>query len=145
MFNYAQLQWKLHKLARVWDHVDAANEARLKEARDSKALAEVIAEINREIAADYFEHEDDVRRAHTKYLLAEASRLIVPIPDREEENTWRMTFSGHQVLTETGINTLRAAVRAERKARLEIFLMWVPGVVGLLGAAIGLASILIKK
>ena len=48
-------------------------------------------------------------------------------------------------LTEKGVIRVRSIVRAEHKANLEIFLMWVPGVVGLIGAAIGLASILIRK
>jgi hypothetical protein len=55
-------------------------------------------------------------------------------------------------LTPAGFAQLRAAIRAERKARAEetkaradLFAMWVPGIVGILGALIGLASILVGK
>jgi hypothetical protein len=49
------------------------------------------------------------------------------------------------VLSRAGINELRSAIRAEKKARVERFLMWAPGITGILGAAIGLAAILIGK
>jgi hypothetical protein len=145
MFDYLQLRWKLWKLARVWDGIEGANGARIEEAKKRKATRDELYEIDQESGRDYFEYQDDVRAAHTRYLLSKASHLILPIPEREEKTMWQDDHMGRTSLTELGINTVRSAVRAERKARLEMFLMWVPGIVGILGASIGLAAILMGK
>jgi hypothetical protein len=97
-----------------------------------------------EIAGDYWENRDQVRKAHTRYLLKKSSHLIVPLPDRDEA-MWDHDDTGHSYLTDAGINTARAAIRAEKKARIEMILMWVPGVVGILGTLVGLAAILVRK
>ena len=55
---------------------------------------------------------------------------------------WEKDDPNHVFLTERGINHMRALVRGERKAQADLFLMWMPGVVGILGALIGLAAIL---
>jgi hypothetical protein len=142
MFDYLQLRWKLWKLARVWDGIEGANNARLAQAKEQKASRDDLREIDEESAHDYFEYQDDVRAAHSRFLVSRASQLIVPIPERADKTMWEDDKMGRTSLTELGINTVRAAVRAERKARLEMFLMWVPGVVGILGTLIGLAAVL---
>jgi len=58
---------------------------------------------------------------------------------------WDSEQGGFSYLSQLGINKLRADIRAERKARVELFLMWMPRVVGILGALIGLAAILVRK
>jgi len=145
MFGYLKLRWKLWKLRRVWDLTDEANTSRKEEAKKPKAPRDQLREIEQDGVLDYFEYQDSVRAAHTKYLLMTASQLIVPIPSPEEKAMWEESHAGRRDLTELGINTVRAAVRAERKARLEMFLMWVPGVVGILGALIGLVSVFFGK
>jgi hypothetical protein len=73
------------------------------------------------------------------------SRLLLPLPATSDETMWEKEGANYIYLTEHGINHLRAAIRVERKARVELFLMWMPGVVGILGALIGLAAILMQK
>jgi hypothetical protein len=94
---------------------------------------------------DWFQHQDDVRAAHSRFLVTKASEMILPIPNFEDKTMWRDDQMGRTCLTDLGTNALRAAVRTERKARLEMFLMWVPGVVGILGTLIGLAAILMGR
>ena len=55
---------------------------------------------------------------------------------------WEKEDPNDVFFTERGINHMRALVRAERKAQADLSLMWMPGVVGILGALIGLAAIL---
>jgi hypothetical protein len=142
MFDYLQLRWKLWKLARIWDDIEGASKARLEEARKRQASREELHEIDHDAAREYFEYQDDVRAAHSRFLTSKASQLILPIPERVDKAMWEEDYIGRTSLTELGINTVRSAVRAERKARLEMFLMWVPGVVGILGTLVGLAAIL---
>lgn len=103
-----------------------------------------IGSVEAEIASDYWENRDEVRKAHTTYLAKKASRLIVPAPERNEA-MWDPGSDGRSHLTDVGINAMRSAIRAEKKARLEIFLMWVPGIVGILGTLVGLAAVLMKR
>ena len=126
------------------NRIDGANKARLEEARTRKAPRDELQEIDHEAARDYFEYQDDVRVAHSRFLVSRASQLILPIPDHNDKAMWGEDYMGRHALTELGINTVRAAVRAERKARLEMFLMWVPGVLGILGTLIGLVTVLKK-
>ena len=145
MFDYLKLRWKLWKLTRVWERIETAQAARIGEAKKRGAKRDEIYEIDQEGALDWWQHLDDVRAAHSRFLIAKASEMILPIPKFDDKTMWKDDQMGRTTLTELGINTLRASVRAERKARLEMFLMWVPGVVGILGALIGLAAILTGK
>jgi hypothetical protein len=86
-----------------------------------------------------------LREALSDYLISEAYRLFIPLPDWDKQDKVGSGDTVKHVLTRDAINELRSAIRAEKKARVEQFLMWVPGIVGILGAAIGLASILIRK
>jgi hypothetical protein len=87
-----------------------------------------------------------IQEAQSEYLISEADRLLIPMPDWDDHNLWSVhADTDEHVLNRAGINELRSAIRLEKKARAERFLMWVPGIVGILGAAIGLASILIRK
>jgi hypothetical protein len=88
-----------------------------------------------------------VRRAMSDYLLAEADRLLVPLPDEDDEAMWTVESEGvgTPVLTRAGINAVRAAIRAEKKASSERFLMMTSGLVGLIGAVTGLVSVIIRK
>ena len=94
----------------------------------------------------YFYYREEIARLHSEHLVHQAVRLFIPIPSIDDEAMWKKSNTTNQFfMTEQAINQLRVAIRAERKARTEVFLMWVPGVIGLLGAAIGLAAILVKK
>jgi hypothetical protein len=81
------------------------------------------------------------------YLVSEADRLLIPLPDWDDENSWTTfnTDTVEHVLSRTGIDELRSKIRAEKKARADRFVMWVPGIVGILGALIGLAAILVGR
>jgi hypothetical protein len=81
------------------------------------------------------------------YLICEADRLLLPLPDDDEKN-WT-TFDGgegvERVLTRKGINEIRTAIRGELKARSERFLMLTSGLIGVIGAITGLVSVLVGK
>jgi hypothetical protein len=145
MFDYLQLRWKLWKLARIWDGIDGANKARKEEAKKGAEVRDKLQEIDQDTIRDYFEYQDDIRAAHSRFLVSKASQFILPIPDRNDKTMWEEDYMGRTSLTKLGINTVRSAVRAERKARVELFVMWMPGIVGILGALIGLAAILVGK
>jgi hypothetical protein len=147
VLDYIQLRWKLWRTHRSWSKLDAKYTAALEEAKKRKAAKDEIESVEAEFHADYFDYCEQVETAHSQFLCKRASRLIIPLPKFDDSDMWEDFHdgSGRHHLTETGINALRAAIRAERKARLDMFLMWVPGIVGILGALIGLVSVLSGK
>lgn len=104
MFDYLQLRWKLWKLARLWDGIEGANKARKEEARKGNADRDKLQEIDQDAMRDYFEHQADVREAHSRFLVSKASQLILPIPEREDEAMWEEDYIGRWSLTKLGIN-----------------------------------------
>jgi hypothetical protein len=145
MFEYLRFRWKLGQLERERRQLEKINAAKLKAARERKASAEEIHLLQDDGASDYFHFQDEIRKLHSRYLFTQASRLLLPRPSMSDDTMWEREGPNSFYLTELGINHLRAAIRAERKARVELFLMLMSGVVGILGALIGLAAILIGR
>jgi hypothetical protein len=120
-------------------------EVELKAAKKRKASADEIHLIENDGAGDYFHFQDEIKQLHSRYLTTQASRLLIPRPPMNDDEMWESDGPNRFFITEHGIDHMRAAIRAERKARVELFLMWMPGVVGILGALIGLVAVLTSK
>ncbi len=70
---------------------------------------------------------------------------MLPIPDHGDENLWkRCQYSNRSNLTEKGIAELRATIRREQKETREIYLPWIAGLIGLVGAITGLLAIILR-
>jgi hypothetical protein len=145
MFGYFGFRWELFRLERGMRQLGREGDARVAVAKSNNASAEEIHAIERDDAIEGFRFQDEIRQLHSRYICTQSAPLIIPRPDFKDETMWEKEGPNYIYLTEHGINHMRAAIRAERKARLEMFLMWVPGVVGILGTLIGLAAILTGK
>jgi hypothetical protein len=141
MIEYLRFRWRLWRWRRQYIEDERRTEAAVAAAK-ARGAGDQIDEIWGGSDAPVLRYK--VRRAMSDYLIAEADRLLIPLPDKGDEKIWENP-ERYPTLTKEGINQLRAMIRAERKARMELFVMWVPGVVGVLGALIGLASILVGK
>jgi hypothetical protein len=118
----------------------AVDDNRAAAAKRRGASEEEIRQLGAGEVYDQGSYEDAVRSLHTGHLWQEANRLIVPTPPPADETAWDWQQDDLR-LTDKGINDLRAAIRAEKKLRREVVLMWVPAIsalTGLAGAAIGL-------
>ena len=144
VLGYLRFRWWLYKVKREYRSRQRKNDAELARAKAAGRSGDDLNAIQSRAADYFFYFQDDVRKVHCEYLLQEAQRLLVPSPDVSDATIWD-TAGNRTWLTEKGINHMRAAVRAEKKARAELFVMWMPGIVGILGALIGLASILMSK
>jgi len=85
----------------------------------------------------------------TEYFTAEARRLLVPVPEYGEEGMYlRVAWDDHPdepyYLTAPGLKILKSAVREEKKHRREIAAFWMTSLTGLIGATIGLITIISK-
>ena len=99
-------------------------------------------------------HEEETDLEVTRYLIRRARRLHVPLPryknddGSESEHWYQGSISYHRMLTTVGVAKLRDEIRREIKARHESKAVWIPwlsAITGTIGAAIGLASFLIKS
>lgn len=140
MFAYVRFHCRLYQLERQLRRSDRKFKSALAEAKTRKAPAEEIDALRAYFDNDYWETRQEIKMAHSQYLLRKASRLLLPAPDLNNE-----MWETDRCLSERGINHMRKLIREERKARVELFLLWVPGVVGILGTLVALASILLGK
>jgi hypothetical protein len=85
----------------------------------------------------------------TAYFIREAERLLVPVPEyRDEAMFSRVEYDDHPdepyYLTPLGIKALKALVREEKKHRRDIVVFCMSSLTGLIGATIGLITIISK-
>jgi hypothetical protein len=88
---------------------------------------------------------DSLHNLHYDYLWNQAARLMIPIPDPRDTDNWEDSEFGPfgRRPRKKAINELRAAVRAEKKARMDLLVIWLPSVIGIIGALTGLAAVLV--
>jgi len=146
MFNYMRFRWLLRQNEKARRRAHRRYEKRIAAARAEGVTQDKIEDINSDAMRDDYELDDEVFELHTSYLMGQARRLMITTPDRKNEEMWtRALISGYPHLTKKGIAELRAAIRAERKAQRESFLLWVPGITGILALIVALAAILVGK
>lgn len=145
MFGYLRFRFRLWRLERRDRRVSKRNTVILEAAEKRKAPKEEIEALQTEVGAAEWFSQCDIQQLHSDYVRNLAHKLIIPVPSLGDNLMWDKLGDNLHCLSEHGINKLRADIRAERKARVELFLMWMPGVVGILGALIGLAAILVGR
>jgi 5-formyltetrahydrofolate cyclo-ligase len=142
MFEYLRFRRELMEIERWQRKADAKYKKDIAAARKRGAMRDEVLQIESLAQFEDRTADEDIQRAHTRYLWREAHRLFIPTPHHEDEESWE-EVGNRQVLTRKGINDLRAAIRAEKKVRREQVLMWVPAataLTGLAGAAIGVIA-----
>jgi hypothetical protein len=138
---YLKFRRKVYQLEQELRAEEKASKIKIDKATKRGATADEIYELKNDYAGAYFHFTDEIKAAHGSYVLAQARRLIVEVPSLKNKRYWEGNDQTY-TLTEEGVRYLRNAVRAERKARVELVVMWLPGVVGLVGTLIGLAAVL---
>ena len=145
MLAYILFQRKFFKIKRRQRRDERPIKAALADAKTKEFPIDEISNLENDYGHIQVRYLDEILRLHTEYLIRESNRLIVPYPAANEPGMWERDDEGYVRLTEAGISKLRADIRAEKRARLERVIMWMPGVVGILGALIGLAAVLTGK
>jgi len=90
------------------------------------------------------EVDDDISALETEYLVENARKLLLPIPEyRLDGAMWkRSKHGGNFILTENGIAEIRNAIRKERRERREGTIVWLASLTGIVGAVTGLVTVL---
>ena len=145
MLAHILFQRKLSKIKRRQKRDEQPIKAALADAKTKEFPIDEISNLENDYGHIQVRYLDEILRLHTEYLIRESNRLIVPYPAANKPGMWERDDEGYVRLTEAGISKLRADIRAEKRARLEHVIMWLPGVVGMLGALIGLAAVITGK
>ena len=148
-----RFEHELRKLQKAQDKRRATCSKLLFEARQQKKSEDEVARISAEASLDDSILGDEIDSLVTEELTNKAERYFIPVPPRDDQRYWKKSYipdDGTYLIAE-GIAKLRDSIRDEEKKRRESRLAVLDAtakivvmLTGLIGACIGLASILRK-
>ena len=99
------------------------------------------------LAQGLHEYEQWIELYKTNYLKSKADQLLLPMPNTQDKTMYKRFDFGDEdgpkhILTTEGIYHLKKLIREEKKAKREIVVFWFGITTGLIGAIIGLVSVL---
>lgn len=141
MFEGIKYRYRLWKLLRSRQKTKKTYDDLIKKAQnDDREQQSIVSE------AVFFVGEEDlkIRELHTEYLCQVAKNLIIPIPEFKDESIWENvhSFGIMYILTPKGVYEFKRLIRNEKKEKREIIFSWITLLIGLLGAIIGVISVL---
>lgn len=146
----APREWKAEWRRTLLDRAYAKDINAARVAQDKKKIESLVSDHQFEIQM----HQEEADLELTRYLVRQARRLHVPIPqykndDGTESGHWyEGQLSYYRMLTTEGVAKLRDEIRQEKKARHESKAVWIPwlsAITGAIGTATGLVALLIKS
>ena len=115
-----------------------------------------VASLEADASFELGEYADAQASLITTKLSRQASKLGVAMPrihydwntTPDPDYWYRSNWTAECLLTEKGVRIVRKRIRAEQKARAELRALsipWISAIIGLIGAAIGIISLVIGK
>jgi hypothetical protein len=147
MFGGMRYRYKLWKLGRVQKAIRKEYGKKQKEAEQRKAIVDEHRELSELEMHESMQVYKDKMMVRSNRLIEIASRLFIPVPspwDPFKVYKWEEDMYGRKHLTQESMHELKMSIRAERKAKWELIVMWFPFIsviVGLIGAATGLVAV----
>lgn len=142
MLTYFQYKRSVHKLRR----------RQLKFSKELKKVNENATSIDDHAEASMIFQEEikvinRIKYIQTEYYKDLCENLAIPSPDREDKNLYfQFNFDDEEgeklIFTVLGFQYVRKLIREERKEKREIFGFWATIITGIIGALIGLLSII---
>lgn len=143
--RYELALWRLQKEQRKLRHYF---EKKNRELVANKASAIEMQRLSEEEMFEVGTIQDQIARLQTTFFREEANRYMIHVPpfDTEADNAaWEFSSTcAHYQLKREALAELRSAVRKEKTERVQRFQSWATIVIGLIGAMIGLISVLKK-
>jgi len=98
---------------------------------------------------DLLEFSKSIEYRQTLYFRSISDKMLIPMPDPMEQGMYSsFDFDDEngavKILTAKGVYHLKTKIREEKKAKREIVAFWFSICTGLIGATIGLVSVLTK-
>jgi hypothetical protein len=121
--------WLKQKEIQAWmDFISQSYHREMGQARLTSASRDEQEEIVRRHHSDQKWAEDELQRLYHSYYVHQANRLRIPVPPfQDNDGAWMESSMGHGwYLTPEAMHVLRTEIRAERKARRDEWLAWIP-------------------
>lgn len=144
MINYIQYRRKLRKLYQQRKNTNEYFKTEIAKAKANNESREKIQEIDHEAYFELQQLDEEMRMLATRYLGKEANKLMVPMPEQEDDSMWKKSgiLANRYFLTTKGINTIRAEIRKEKNERFELFFKYTSLIIGILGTLTALFSVI---
>jgi hypothetical protein len=151
MFGYFIFRYKLWRLERAGKRISKLYDADRRQAKEKGAKGEDLERITNSEMSELRWNDEEIMTLHTRRLTPIARALMIEVGglwDSATKDEWERGDMVYQYMNAKGMKRVRDAIRAEQKARWEMFLMWAPivgGLTGLVGAITGLIAILSRN
>ena len=139
--------WLRQREIQAWmDSVAQSYHREMGKARLENATRDEQEEIERRHHLDQKWAEDELQKLYHSYYVHQANRLRIPVPPFQESGgAWMESSISHGwYLSFEAMHALRDEIRAERKARRDEWLAWIPLfalVVGIISALTALVAV----
>ncbi len=142
MFSKLKCRFQINKLNKEIEKVDKEYRKMLTDEEREGRKNELIAERHSQVTPIQCE----IRYIISRHLKAEATKLMLPLPDFNDEEMWEEDcfYQTRYVLTTKGLSLVRAQIRKEKKERRDQYLPWLALLTGLIAALAGLVSGLVS-
>ncbi len=139
MIETIKYRRELRKLNKRRDELERLYAKQKAKAKTAKEIEELGAEIGSEIDPIL----EEINSLQSKRFCQIAHKLLVPTPDRTNENFWcQRHYDYGYILTDKGIWEIKKLIRQEKRERREGFVIWLAALTGIIGATTGLAAVL---
>lgn len=142
MLNYIKDKIELFKANQNIRKTEKYYLRKLDVAEKAKKSEEECEQIFQEMVYVKHEYEDQVKSVLSSMLIRKAEKLNVPIPVYDDDEMWE--GKRKDFLSDVGRRLVSKAVRQEIKERIDVLIPIITAITGLVGAVIGLFSILKK-
>lgn len=149
MFEGMRYRLQLGKLYRGIAKIRRHYRKEIEEAKKSGKNKAEIEEIRFGESFEHLECQEDIDYLTTTFLRRKARRLMLPLPDSNDNQFWEESHwaGGYRKLTEKGITEVRSTIRKELKERRDAYLAFLPlitALAGLIGMITGLLAVILN-
>jgi len=146
MLDGLRFRWKLRSLRADKRKTRRIYDKELKKARLSKAKAEDIDSLHSVERHELDMLDDEISAVVSRRLLALAEDNLLPTPsfDAKGPDWIESEFTGRYRLSGPAMVELRTAIRKEQREQSDSMFRWLAALTGIIGATIGLVSLLVK-
>ena len=144
MFDALKYNIDLWKLQREKDKNKRFYSKKIAEAEKKKYSDDGIDSIVREEVHEIGMVDEEIARVQGLFLVSQAEKYLIPLPkfNTDGEDWEESRITGRWRLSQKSISELKSAIREEQKDRREKWQGWLALLIGLVGALIGLTSVL---
>ena len=146
LLDYLRYRMALRRLSKRKRNIRAAFKKQLTSARAAGKSTDDLRALESDAWFEEGMVDEEIAWLITDFLLSKADKHFIATPSRNEEGMWEQCskISERFVLTKAGISAIRSGIRAERKERSYFVFPIIAAVTGLIGAIIGLITVLKK-